>query len=287
MARRQIGYCPQFDTIFEGLTVLEHLQIYGAIKGIKKSLLPRICDKAIKDMDLGDYVHIRANNLSGGNKRKMAVALALLGNPPLVFLDEPSTGVDPQAKRFMWNIVSKISTQKGKSAVIITTHSMEEAEALCTKMGIMVDGQFKCFGSSQHIKDKYGTGYELEIKIRTLTEQESDEYARVKNLPQKLDRAACEWILNENGWSFLIEEIKENGQGEEFHRLFKEGQKVDTNEFLRWQFAEGQGNKAVDYLETLFREFIVLEHYGNSFKLKVSRDNYSIGFLFGLMEDIQ
>ena len=73
----------------------------------------------------------------------MAVALALLGNPPLVFLDEPSTGVDPQAKRFMWNIVSKISTQKGKSAVIITTHSMEEAEALCTKIGIMVDGQFK------------------------------------------------------------------------------------------------------------------------------------------------
>lgn len=92
----------------------------------------------------------------------------------------------------MWNIVSKISTQKGKSAVIITTHSMEEAEALCTKMGIMVDGQFKCFGSSQHIKDKYGTGYELEIKIRTLSEQESEEYARVKNLPQKIDRATCE-----------------------------------------------------------------------------------------------
>lgn len=84
----------------------------------------------------------------------------------------------------------------------------------------------------------------------------------------------------------MIEEIKENGQGEEFHRQFEAGLKVKTNEFLRWQFAEGQGNKAVDYLETLFREFTVLEHYGNSFKLKVSRDNYSIGFLFGLMEDI-
>lgn len=72
----------------------------------------------------------------------------------------------------MWNIVSKISTLRKKSAVIITTHSMEEAEALCTKMGIMVNGEFKCFGSSQHIKDKYGTGYELEIKIRTLNEDE-------------------------------------------------------------------------------------------------------------------
>lgn len=117
-------------------------------------------------MDLTDYMHIKANKLSGGNKRKLSVAMAVIGNPPLIFLDEPSTGVDPQAKRFMWDIVSKISTQRKKSAVIITTHSMEEAEALCSKMGIMVDGEFKCFGSSTYIKDKYGTGYELEIKIR-------------------------------------------------------------------------------------------------------------------------
>jgi len=72
----------------------------------------------------------------------------------------------------MWNIISKISTLRKKSAVIITTHSMEEAEALCSKMGIMVAGEFKCFGSSQYIKDKYGTGYEIEIKIRSLNELE-------------------------------------------------------------------------------------------------------------------
>ena len=145
------------------------------MKGIKRNLLSRLIDKAIKDMDLEDYRDIAANNLSGGNKRKMSVAMAMLGNPPLVFLDEPSTGVDPQAERFMWNIVSKISTLRQRSAVIITTHSMEEAEALCTKMGIMVGGEFKCFGSSQHIKDKFGTGYELEVKIRTLNEHEIDE----------------------------------------------------------------------------------------------------------------
>jgi|TARA_B110000285_G_scaffold227470_1_gene288850 ATP-binding cassette, subfamily A (ABC1), member 3 len=155
--------------------VLEHLQIYAALKGVKKSLRERMVEKAIREMDLEDYRNIHVNNLSGGNKRKTSVAVALLGNPPLVFLDEPSTGVDPQAKRFMWNIVSKISTLRKKSAVIITTHSLEEAEALCTKMGIMVKGEFKCFGSSQHIKDKYGTGYELELKIRTLTEEEINE----------------------------------------------------------------------------------------------------------------
>lgn len=132
----------------------------------------RIINKQIADMDLQDYIDTRANQLSGGNRRKLSVAMALIGNPPLIFLDEPSTGVDPQAKRFMWNIISKISTQRKKSAVIITTHSMEEAEALCTKMGIMVSGEFKCFGSATHVKDKYGTGYELEIKVRELNEEE-------------------------------------------------------------------------------------------------------------------
>ena len=72
----------------------------------------------------------------------------------------------------MWNVISKICTLKKKSAVIITTHSMEEAEALSTKMGIMVEGQFKCFGSSTYIKDKYGTGYEIEIKIKTIQDEE-------------------------------------------------------------------------------------------------------------------
>ena len=70
----------------------------------------------------------------------------------------------------MWTIISNISTLRKQSTVVLTTHSMEEAEALCTKMGIMVDGQFKCFGSSQHIKNKYGMGFELEVKIRQLTD---------------------------------------------------------------------------------------------------------------------
>ena len=91
-----------------------------------------------------------------------------LGNPPIVLLDEPSTGVDPQAKRYMWTIISNISTLRKQSTVVLTTHSMEEAEALCTKMGIMVDGQFKCFGSSQHIKDKYGLSFGCKQSMITM-----------------------------------------------------------------------------------------------------------------------
>ena len=95
------------------------------------------------------------------------MAMATLGNPPIILLDEPSAGMDPEARRFMWQVVANISQRDKNSAVIITTHSMEEAEALSTKMGIMVRGGiFKCFGSSQHIKSKFGTGFEVEIKIK-------------------------------------------------------------------------------------------------------------------------
>lgn len=119
----------------------------------------------------------------------------------------------------MWNIVSKISTLRQKSAVIITTHSMEEAEALCTKMGIMVSGRFRCFGSSQHIKNKYGTGYEIEFKIRDLTEEETNNILTKNNqmVGGQLTQDACKKILNFTNNPDLIEEIAENGCGSDFH----------------------------------------------------------------------
>ena len=118
-----------------------------------------------------------AGTLSGGNKRKLSVGMAIVGNPPIILLDEPSAGMDPEARRFMWSVVEKISQRDKKSAVILTTHSMEEAEALSTKMGIMVRGGiFRCFGSSQHIKNKFATGFEVQIKIRKPGLQELEEF---------------------------------------------------------------------------------------------------------------
>ena len=89
-----------------------------------------------------------AVSLSGGNKRKLSVANALIGDPPIILLDEPSACMDPEARRFLWDIVEKISQKKRKSAVILTTHSMDEADILSTKLGIMVrGGVFRCMGS--------------------------------------------------------------------------------------------------------------------------------------------
>lgn len=241
-------------------------------------------------MDLRDYANVKANQLSGGNKRKLSVSMAMIGNPPLIFLDEPSTGVDPQAKRFMWNIVAKISTQRKRSGVIITTHSMEEAEALCTKMGIMVKGEFKCFGPTTHIKDKFGTGYEVEFKIRTLSEAETAsaiEEARQKQLRFPLSIPDCKVFLEREGKAELATELDPNGSGAEFVDLEQRGAPIVPEEFFRWVFIETKGNSLIDQLEARFSECDVIEHYNNSWKIKTSRDDYSIGYLFGMMEDIK
>ena len=106
-------------------------------------------EHAISELDLEPHRNKRAGSLSGGNKRKLSVAMAIIGNPPIILLDEPSAGMDPEARRFMWTVIEKISQRDKNSAVILTSHSMEEAEALSTKMGIMVRGGImRCFGSS-------------------------------------------------------------------------------------------------------------------------------------------
>jgi ATP-binding cassette subfamily A (ABC1) protein 3 len=108
--RRLIGYCPQFDdALVNLLTVEEHLHYYARIKGIPGHLRLKMVERQLRELNLTNHRFKTANTLSGGNKRKLSVALALLGNPPIVLLDEPSAGMDPKARRFLWTVVSKIS----------------------------------------------------------------------------------------------------------------------------------------------------------------------------------
>ena len=141
-----IGYCPQYGEIFEYMTVYENLEFYARIKGVKIIYLEKIVNAMIKEMALDEYIKKIAGNLSGGNKRKLSIAISLLCNTQIILLDEPSTGMDPEARRFMWSIIHKISKIGKKSSVIMTTHSMDEAETLCKRMGIMVNGEFVCLG---------------------------------------------------------------------------------------------------------------------------------------------
>jgi len=171
-ARKLIGYCPQFDALLDSLTTREHLFLYGRLKGIKGSVLGSVVTSQLKDLNLMNYVGSRAGQLSGGNKRKLSVAMATIGEPPMVFLDEPSAGMDPVARRGMWSVVQNIADKRQKSVVILTTHSMEEAEALCSRLAIQVDGYYRCLGTPQQIKSKYGRGLELNVRLATPTQDD-------------------------------------------------------------------------------------------------------------------
>ena len=190
----------------------------------------------------------------------------------------------------MWQIVSRISQQRKQSAVILTTHSMEEAEALSTKMGIMVKGGvFRCFGSSQHIKNKYGTGYEIEIKVRKITNEALMEMASTYNMAKTESLSLNELIQIMTDLKVdpkLIAEVKIDGLGEDLVKesLENEDSSVSISNFLLWLYIEQAGMAIVKQLVEQFESVEILEHYNDYFKLRVPRGDKSIGFVFGMIE---
>ncbi|KAK9761350.1 hypothetical protein K7432_013818 [Basidiobolus ranarum] len=152
-----------FDALIDQLSVRQHLELYCNIKGIPSSKIQDIVRWLLDHLNLIDHATKLPKQLSGGNRRKLSLGIAIIGAPSVLLLDEPSTGMDPLAKRFMWDVINGLTSDK---SVILTTHSMEEADALCSRIGIMVAGQVCGLGSPQHLKNKYGNGNELEIIVR-------------------------------------------------------------------------------------------------------------------------
>lgn len=164
--------CPQQNPVFDFLTVNEHLKIYADIKGLKKDAQEKI-DSVLKDIDLFHKKHYYARNLSGGQKRKLCVAMAFLGDSKVILLDEPTSGMDTYARRLLWEMIKKY---KQNRIIILTTHNMDEADYLGDRIGIMSDGKMKVCGSSLFLKNKFGTGYEMTlIKKQNMTSEQVKE----------------------------------------------------------------------------------------------------------------
>ncbi|KAJ3000665.1 hypothetical protein HDV02_004350 [Globomyces sp. JEL0801] len=153
-----IGICPQFDIQWEELTIGEHLYFYARLKGINAADEQRAVNAALKNVSLQAFEHRLTKGLSGGEKRRLSIAIALLGNPAVVFLDEPTTGLDPEVRRLIWNIVNE--SRAGRT-IVLTTHSMEEAEALCQRIGIMAKGTLRCIANPTRLKEIYGRGFRI------------------------------------------------------------------------------------------------------------------------------
>ncbi|XP_037043268.1 ATP-binding cassette sub-family A member 9-like [Bradysia coprophila] len=163
-AFRTLGYCPQHDALWKNITVREHLEVYAAIRGVTRKDLPRVINTYLHGLHIAEHANKQTQHCSGGTRRKLSYAMAMVGSPKVVLLDEPSTGMDPKSKRFLWDTI--LASFQGSRGAILTTHSMEEADALCSRVGIMVKGELRCLGSTQHLKNLYGAGYTLEVKLK-------------------------------------------------------------------------------------------------------------------------
>ena len=283
------GYCPQFDAIFPYMTVYENLEFYSKIKGVDPNKLSEIIKAMIESMTLTKYTKKLAGRLSGGNKRKLSVAISMICNPPIVLLDEPSTGMDPEARRFMWAVIHKLTSKSDSNCVIMTTHSMDEAETLCRRMAIMVNGEFVCMGSANYIKENYGYGFEIDVRIKPFEQKEL--YDIIQNLGLKrnhkinsIDEAKEILVkINKNNYCNYL---NEEGIGRKiYHEIIVTGS-TSIQTLINWTRYVSCAMKMIGVVLPHFKEIILAEFIENNFlfKIKKSENAKSIGFLFTLLE---
>lgn len=134
---KDCGVCPQFDALWDLLTVKEHLIIFGKVKGLSGIELQENVNYFLDVLHIRQHQNKKSSQLSGGNKRRLCVAIASLGAPTMQFMDEPSTGLDPLARVYLWDTIKQTLALRN-SSIVLTTHSMPEAEALCSKIGNLI-----------------------------------------------------------------------------------------------------------------------------------------------------
>ena len=273
------------------MTVYENLEFYGLLKGAKKNKIKEIINALIDEMRLLPFKDIVSGTLSGGNKRKLSVAIALICNPPIILLDEPSNGMDPEARRFMWGVIHKISLNQKKSTIIMTTHSMEEAETLCKRIGILVQGEFKCLDTKDEIKEKYGYGYEINLQINT--PDIDDLYNLFKITDKKEKHIVYSNEIKESLKNYKLEkylgQIKKDLLGRNIFEELEFSGYISFEKILLWVYYIKCILGILKLIMNYFNEIYCIDIRENNFTFKIKRNKIegekSIGFLFGLVEE--
>ncbi|KAK3843110.1 MAG: hypothetical protein J3R72DRAFT_119764 [Linnemannia gamsii] len=169
--RSMMGVCPQHDILFDDLTAEEHIKLYAGLKNVPKKEIPRLTEERLKAVRLWNVKDKLSHTYSGGMKRRLSMVISTLGDPKIIFLDEPTTGMDPTNRRHVWSFIEKF---KQGRIIILTTHSMEEADILGDRICVMAHGRLRAIGNSIHLKNKFGAGY----RISLMTDPANTEYVK-------------------------------------------------------------------------------------------------------------
>ena len=218
-----MGICPQFDLLFADLTAMEHIELYAELKNLPKKEIPAICEDRLKAVRLWDVRNKPTRTYSGGMKRRLSMVIATIGDPKIVILDEPTTGMDPVNRRYVWQFIEKFKIGR---VIILTSHSMEEADILGDEIAVMADGEFKAFGTSIALKNQHGAGYRISLVIR-----EKDVLV-VKAFVQK---HLPEGILEDDAAGSLLYQLPRDATGRlgPFVRILEEAELGESQELAK------------------------------------------------------
>ncbi|XP_045669919.1 ABC-type organic anion transporter ABCA8 isoform X2 [Ursus americanus] len=220
-----LGYCPQENVLWPSLTMKEHLEVFAAIKGLRKADAAVTISRLADALKLQDQLKLPVKVLSEGIKRKLCFALSILGNPSVVLLDEPSTGMDPEGQQQMWQAI-RATFKDTERGALLTTHYMAEAEAVCDRVAIMVSGKLRCIGSIQHLKSKFGKNYLLEMKVKTPEQRESLHQEVLRVFPQAARQERYSSVMV---YKLPVEDVRPLAQA--FFTLEKVKQSFDLEEY--------------------------------------------------------
>lgn len=169
-ARRSLGICTQQDVIWHDLSVEEHLYIFAALRGLSYWKLKDDVSRMVASLGYPEKAKSLAGTLSGGQKRRLCAGISLIGGNKVVYLDEPTAGLDPVSRRQLWELIEK---NRAGRAILLTTHFMDEADILGDRIAIVKEGRLRCLGSSKFLKENFGLGYLMRCSLSPKAEPDS------------------------------------------------------------------------------------------------------------------
>ena len=297
-----IGYCPQFDSIFEFLTVNENLLYYGRLKGIKEYFLFYVIDVILRKLNLKIYSNKLSGELSGGNKRKLSVGISLICKPCVILMDEPSTGMDPYTRKLLLQLLHR-AYLKGKKkedkdqnednrSILLTTHSIEEAENLCDKIGILVNGKFAVNGKLCEILKKSSNGVELNLEfIKASPDDLKKKYGNVlrENLKSEKDISQFLSFIKRTEY---CKYLNENSLGKDLIKVVNKKGKINKYTVLRWVEHLNNLLGLVEKIKFYFDTVHCIKFKLNNFILRIKNiitkeknDNHLFGIIEQYKED--
>nr|XP_019588393.1 PREDICTED: ATP-binding cassette sub-family A member 10 isoform X1 [Rhinolophus sinicus]XP_019588394.1 PREDICTED: ATP-binding cassette sub-family A member 10 isoform X1 [Rhinolophus sinicus] len=187
--RKNIGFCPQLNIQFEFLTVRDNLRLFAKIKGIQPKEVEEEVKRVIMELDLQNIQDVIAKKLSDGQKRKLTFGIAILGDPQVLLLDEPTAGLDPFSRHQVWNLLRE---RKTNHVILFSTHFIDEADILADRKVFLSNGKLKCAGSSLFLKQKWGLGYHLSLHRNEMCNPERVTSLIRQHIPDAKLRAETE-----------------------------------------------------------------------------------------------